>query len=165
MAAICASTGSTDTSLWTHYNAGEREYCGNRFPDGLRKNDRYAIDARPAKQKRQMALTSALLCPVQTYISLCEPASGFRLKEQLWTRMCTCKIVYIWQLDQISIHGLSEQSLMPGGLEKNIVMPTIKVVSHETHIGLYGMVARGLVSQGFRSCYVGPLSGSSPGCQ
>ncbi|KAL3155955.1 hypothetical protein ABBQ32_012948 [Trebouxia sp. C0010 RCD-2024] len=33
-------TGSTDTSLWTHYNAGEREYCGNKFPDGMRKNDK-----------------------------------------------------------------------------------------------------------------------------
>ena len=32
--------GSTDTSLWTHYKAGEREYCGNLFPDGMRKNDR-----------------------------------------------------------------------------------------------------------------------------
>lgn len=32
-------TGSTDTSLWTHYNAGERTYCGNSFPDGMRKND------------------------------------------------------------------------------------------------------------------------------
>ena len=35
-------TGSTDTSLWTHYNAGEREYCGNSFPDGMKKNDRLA---------------------------------------------------------------------------------------------------------------------------
>ncbi|KAG2497697.1 hypothetical protein HYH03_004434 [Edaphochlamys debaryana] len=35
-------TGSTDTSLWTHYKAGEREYCGNAFPDGMRKNDRLA---------------------------------------------------------------------------------------------------------------------------
>ena len=33
-------TGSTDTSLWTHYARGEREYCGNAFPDGMRKNDR-----------------------------------------------------------------------------------------------------------------------------
>ena len=32
--------GSTDTSLWTHYSAGEREYCGNSFPDGMRKNAR-----------------------------------------------------------------------------------------------------------------------------
>ncbi|CAL8465049.1 g4584 [Coccomyxa elongata] len=35
-------TGSTDTSLWTHYKAGEREYCGNTFPDGMKKNDRLA---------------------------------------------------------------------------------------------------------------------------
>lgn len=31
-------TGSTDTSLWRHYARGEREYCGNVFPDGLVKN-------------------------------------------------------------------------------------------------------------------------------
>jgi len=34
--------GSTDTSLWTHYKAGAREYCGNTFPDGMHKNDRLA---------------------------------------------------------------------------------------------------------------------------
>jgi phosphoribosylaminoimidazole-succinocarboxamide synthase len=33
-------TGSTDTSLWTHYNRGEREYCGNTFEDGMKKNQR-----------------------------------------------------------------------------------------------------------------------------
>ncbi|KAG7675229.1 hypothetical protein Ndes2526B_g08094 [Nannochloris sp. 'desiccata'] len=33
-------TGSTDTSLWTHYKTGKREYCGNTFPDGMKKNDR-----------------------------------------------------------------------------------------------------------------------------
>ncbi|KAK9836421.1 hypothetical protein WJX74_000107 [Apatococcus lobatus] len=33
-------TGSTSTSLWTHYKDGARSYCGNTFPDGLRKNDR-----------------------------------------------------------------------------------------------------------------------------
>ncbi len=31
-------TGSTSTSLWTHYQRGAREYCGNKFPDGLIKN-------------------------------------------------------------------------------------------------------------------------------
>lgn len=31
-------TGSTETSLWTHYQRGEREYCGITFPDGLKKN-------------------------------------------------------------------------------------------------------------------------------
>lgn len=35
-------TGSTSTSLWTHYSNGAREYCGNVFPDGMKKNDRLA---------------------------------------------------------------------------------------------------------------------------
>ena len=33
-------TGSTKTSLWTHYNQGERVYCGISFPDGLVKNQK-----------------------------------------------------------------------------------------------------------------------------
>ena len=33
-------TGSTKTSLWTHYNNGEREYSGLTFPDGLKKNQK-----------------------------------------------------------------------------------------------------------------------------
>ena len=33
-------TGSTETSLWTHYKSGERSYCGNVLPDGMRKNAR-----------------------------------------------------------------------------------------------------------------------------
>jgi len=32
-------TGSTSTSLWTHYKKGEREYCGHSLPDGLKKGD------------------------------------------------------------------------------------------------------------------------------
>ena len=31
-------TGSTETSLWTRYNAGERTYCGITFPEGLQKH-------------------------------------------------------------------------------------------------------------------------------
>src|SRR3990167_11491469 len=31
-------TGTTNTSLWMQYENGVREYCGIRFPDGLRKN-------------------------------------------------------------------------------------------------------------------------------
>jgi phosphoribosylaminoimidazole-succinocarboxamide synthase len=31
-------TGSTSTSLWTVYNQGHREYCGNTLPEGLVKN-------------------------------------------------------------------------------------------------------------------------------
>lgn len=33
-------TGSTNTSLWTHYAAGMRDYCGNTFTDGMVKNQR-----------------------------------------------------------------------------------------------------------------------------
>jgi len=33
-------TGSTSTSLWTVYNSGDREYCGNVLPDGLVKNQK-----------------------------------------------------------------------------------------------------------------------------
>jgi phosphoribosylaminoimidazole-succinocarboxamide synthase len=31
-------TGVTSTSLWTHYERGERTFCGHRLPEGLRKN-------------------------------------------------------------------------------------------------------------------------------
>ena len=33
-------TGSTSTSLWTVYNNGDREYCGNFLKEGLLKNQR-----------------------------------------------------------------------------------------------------------------------------
>ena len=33
-------TGSTSTSLWTVYNNGDREYCGNILPEGLFKNQK-----------------------------------------------------------------------------------------------------------------------------
>lgn len=33
-------TGSTSTSIWTHYQRGERVYCGIQFPDGLVKNQK-----------------------------------------------------------------------------------------------------------------------------
>ena len=33
-------TGSTNTSLWTVYNSGNREYCGNTLPEGLIKNQK-----------------------------------------------------------------------------------------------------------------------------
>jgi len=36
-------TGNTSTSLWTHYNNGEREYCGLIFPDGLKKNQKLTM--------------------------------------------------------------------------------------------------------------------------
>lgn len=33
-------TGSTETSLWTHYKNGSRNYCGIMFPDGLIKDQK-----------------------------------------------------------------------------------------------------------------------------
>jgi formyltetrahydrofolate-dependent phosphoribosylglycinamide formyltransferase/phosphoribosylaminoimidazole-succinocarboxamide synthase len=33
-------TGSTSTSLWTHYKRGDRTYCGIELPDGLIKNQK-----------------------------------------------------------------------------------------------------------------------------
>ena len=33
-------TGTTNTSLWTVYNSGSREYCGNTLPEGLIKNQK-----------------------------------------------------------------------------------------------------------------------------
>jgi phosphoribosylaminoimidazole-succinocarboxamide synthase len=33
-------TGSTSTSVWTHYNAGARVFCGHELPEGLKKNQR-----------------------------------------------------------------------------------------------------------------------------
>ena len=33
-------TGSTSTSMWTHYADGKRTFCGHELPEGLRKNQR-----------------------------------------------------------------------------------------------------------------------------
>ena len=33
-------TGATSTSMWTHYEAGERVFCGHKLPEGLKKNQR-----------------------------------------------------------------------------------------------------------------------------
>lgn len=35
-------TGTTNTSLWTQYQQGVREYCGIRFKEGLKKNQQLA---------------------------------------------------------------------------------------------------------------------------
>jgi len=35
-------TGSTSTSIWTHYESGARVFCGHRLPDGLKKNQKLA---------------------------------------------------------------------------------------------------------------------------
>jgi phosphoribosylaminoimidazole-succinocarboxamide synthase len=34
------ATGTTSTSLWTHYAQGARVFCGHQLPEGLKKNER-----------------------------------------------------------------------------------------------------------------------------
>lgn len=34
-------TGVTDTAVWTAYARGERDFCGNRLPEGMTKNERF----------------------------------------------------------------------------------------------------------------------------
>ncbi len=33
-------TGVTSTSIWTHYAAGKREFCGHTLPEGMKKNQK-----------------------------------------------------------------------------------------------------------------------------
>jgi phosphoribosylaminoimidazole-succinocarboxamide synthase len=33
-------TGVTSTSIWTHYQKGDRTFCGHQLPDGMKKNQR-----------------------------------------------------------------------------------------------------------------------------
>jgi len=35
-------TGSTDTSIWTQYHKGVRNYCGHALPEGMKKNEQLA---------------------------------------------------------------------------------------------------------------------------
>lgn len=35
-------TGVTSTAVWTAYNKGERQFCGNQLPDGMVKNQPFA---------------------------------------------------------------------------------------------------------------------------
>lgn len=37
-------TGSTSTSLWTHYKKGGRNYCGNELADGMVKNQKLPMN-------------------------------------------------------------------------------------------------------------------------
>ncbi len=34
-------TGVTSTSVWTHYEKGVRNFCGNQLPEGLKKNQKF----------------------------------------------------------------------------------------------------------------------------
>ncbi|HTO54878.1 MAG TPA: phosphoribosylaminoimidazolesuccinocarboxamide synthase [Myxococcota bacterium] len=55
-------TGSTSTSIWRAYEAGERQYCGHRLPDGMKKHQRLPkpllTPTTKAEQGEHDALTS-----------------------------------------------------------------------------------------------------------
>ena len=54
-------TGSTETSLWTHYKAGAREYCGNVLQDGMTKNEK--LPANPVTPTTKSAERDVPIAP------------------------------------------------------------------------------------------------------
>ena len=52
-------TGNTETSLWTHYKNGFRNYCGVVFPDGLVKNQKleYPVVTPTTKDENDRPIT------------------------------------------------------------------------------------------------------------
>jgi len=62
-------TGSTNTSLWTHYQAGERLYCGNILAEGMVKNQQ---------------LPTVLLTPTTKETEHDRPISPLEIVSQGW---------------------------------------------------------------------------------
>lgn len=62
-------TGSSGTSIWTHYNKGIREYCGLKLPDGMKQNQ---------------AFPQALLTPTTKSDEHDELISAAEIVEQKW---------------------------------------------------------------------------------
>lgn len=62
-------TGTTNTSLWKHYESGGRLYCGNALPAGLRKNQR---------------LIKPLLTPTTKEAVHDRPISGKEIVDEGW---------------------------------------------------------------------------------
>ena len=51
-------TGNTNTSLWTHYNRGIRNYCGINFPDNLKKKSEISTPSYYTDHKRHRRHTN-----------------------------------------------------------------------------------------------------------
>ncbi len=62
-------TGSTSTALWTVYNNGAREYCGNALPEGLIKNQK---------------LDSIMLTPTTKEVEHDRPISPDEIIKESW---------------------------------------------------------------------------------
>jgi len=91
-------TGTTSTSMWTHYVKGERLYCGHHLPEGLKKNQRLAenLVTPTTKSSEHDELISA-----SEIIS-----KGFMTADQ-WT-FCEAKALQLFKFGQTKAlaHGL-----------------------------------------------------------
>ena len=128
--------GSTDTSLWTHYRAGEREYCGNRFPDGLRKNDRSGCSTRALLDLVKASVYPGLWQAAGCHAQSCTP----KVFSAEWNAPVGNKL---WR------HGgfNGDDYWLLRRLEGNVVTPTTKAADHDVPISPEEIVRQGLVSQ------------------
>jgi hypothetical protein len=117
--------GSTETSLWTHYKAGTREYCGNAFPDGLRKNDRF-----PSQPSHSHIVVAAL-------------QSNCSLQNDLKDSGCHSLL----STDRLLFDSANSESVGAHRLAANVITPTTKSEHHDVPISPGEIVARGLMSQ------------------
>jgi phosphoribosylaminoimidazole-succinocarboxamide synthase len=73
-------TGSSPTSLWTHYERGAREYCGIRFPDGMTKHQKLDRPVITPTTKAEAGEHDEPVSPAQIVErGLCEAAELERL--------------------------------------------------------------------------------------
>jgi phosphoribosylaminoimidazole-succinocarboxamide synthase len=83
-------SGSTDTSLWTHYKNGAREYCGNSFPDGMLKNQRLAanvITPTTKSETHDVPISPAEIV-AQVRLLSCAAAAGWACSVGAWILVC-----------------------------------------------------------------------------
>jgi len=91
-------TGSTNTSVWTRYNSGERNFGGLVFPDGLKKNSKLPqpiFDPTTKEDEHDRALTLDELV-----------AEGFATKEVLMKLKETALALFKRGQDIAAQHGL-----------------------------------------------------------
>lgn len=91
-------TGTTNTSLWTNYAQGVREYCGNTLPEGLRKNQKLAepiITPTTKDDEHDRPISSAEII-----------AQGLMTESQWQAASEAAMKLYAYGVDIASQHGL-----------------------------------------------------------
>jgi phosphoribosylaminoimidazole-succinocarboxamide synthase len=76
-------TGSSPTSIWTHYAAGARQYCGHRLPDGLPKHARLPAPLITPTTKAEKGSHDELLTAAQVVEQKLATADEFEQLSQL----------------------------------------------------------------------------------